>query len=66
MYQTDRIIQDYTIESDGDDLRLAELVKSRIREGWQPYGPPFTWSTHHGSTFLCQAVVRYTGQEQQS
>jgi hypothetical protein len=35
---------------------LAEMVRGKIRDGFRPYGAPFTMGQHH--TIVCQAMVK--------
>jgi hypothetical protein len=56
----DKKIVDYTVSYSEYLPRLIEIVKKRLRNGWQPYGNPFI---HANEDHYLQAMVKYEDVE---
>jgi hypothetical protein len=56
-------------QNDTAEVDLAGTVEEAIRNGWQPFGSPWTWGGYRwsdglGPIRMSQAMVRYGGFRQ--
>lgn len=56
-------ISKYTTAQDNDLRGLDKRVNNLIEMGYQPYGSPYSAFNGRSAT-LCQALVKYEGEEQ--
>ena len=47
-------IEDYQLVDADSAEQLEELIRQKIKHGWQPFGPPF-----YGGGMFLQGLVRY-------